>query len=157
MKILFVCTGNTCRSPMAQGLAGFYLTNEYEIFSAGIDAFDGDCVSENAVKALRGKGIDISGHKAVRLRRELITHADYVFTMTRSQEAYLSRTYPEFKEKFMLLGDWTNSCREISDPWLGSYESYQDCAQELEEIIKTMAKSLLGNKKQFEDIEEVKR
>lgn len=146
MKILFVCTGNTCRSPMAQGLAGLYLSDEYEISSAGIDASDGDCVSENAVKALRGKGIDISAHKAVRLRRELIASVDYVFTMTRSQEAYLSCTYPEFKEKFMLLGDWINSGREIPDPWLGSYESYQCCAQELEEIIKSVSKRVCAEK-----------
>lgn len=145
MKILFVCTGNTCRSPMAQGLARLYLPDEHELVSAGIYAFDGDSVSKHAAETLRKKGIDISKHTATRLKKDAVKNADLILTMTKAQEVVLAEAYPEFCHKIKQIGDWAGSQKEISDPWQGSLEAYQQCAAEIEEIIKAGAKRLQSN------------
>ena len=138
MNILFVCTGNTCRSPIAQGLAKHLLSENYRILSSGIDAYDGQAVSEKAVKVLKEKSIDISKNKAVKLDDQLLTAADYVFTMTQKHELYLWNAYPEHKSKIKRLGDFVGYNRDISDPWGGSLEDYRRCALELEEMLSTL-------------------
>ncbi|HHV64446.1 MAG TPA: low molecular weight protein arginine phosphatase [Peptococcaceae bacterium] len=139
MKILFVCTGNTCRSPMAQKLAEKYLPGECEIFSAGIHAIANEQASSQAVEVLKEKGIDLSGHRAVQLSEEMLAAADYVFTMTRSQEAYLGNLFPQYREKIKALGPWLGSGGDILDPWGGSLEIYRSCLKELEAMIRALA------------------
>lgn len=142
MKILFVCTGNTCRSPMAQGLARAFFPPGIEILSAGVNAFQQDPVSQNAVKVLKEKGIDISDHTAVRVNKGILDSADYVFTMTKSQERYLRKLYPEYIDKIASLGGWSGSGEDISDPWGGSVQAYKQCAMEIEELLLHVAEKL---------------
>lgn len=142
MKILFICTGNTCRSPMAQELAKQYLVEGIEISSAGINASEEVRVSEHAVKVLKEKGIDLSRHTAVRLTKEMLDSADYVFTMTKAQEAYLESLYPEFGAKINVFGHWLGSGIEVTDPWGSPIEVYRSCLQELEEMTKALAVKL---------------
>jgi protein-tyrosine-phosphatase len=139
MEILFICTGNTCRSPMAQGLAKLYLTEEFKIYSAGINALEGQGISPNALEALKKKKIDQGKHLAVRLTKEMLDSADYVFTMTKSQEVYLRNLYPEMEDKIKALGSWLGFDKDIIDPWGGSLEVYHHCLQELEEMMKALA------------------
>lgn len=146
MKILFVCTGNTCRSPLAQGLAKNYFPDD-EILSSGINAYEGQSVSENAVQALREKNIDISKNKAVQLQEHLLSTADYVFTMTKSHELYLVSAYPEFSAKIKRLGDFVGFDKDILDPWGGSLDEYRCCANELEELLKILTERLKPNYK----------
>jgi protein-tyrosine phosphatase len=139
MEILFVCTGNTCRSPMAQGLAKLYLAEEFKIYSAGINAFEGEHISKNASEVLKKKKIDQGKHRAVRLTKKMLDSADYVFTMTKSQEVYLSNLYPEMRDKITALGSWLGSEKEITDPWGGSLEVYHHCLLELDEMMEALA------------------
>lgn len=144
MKLLFVCTGNTCRSPMAQGLAKLYFPSEVEVISAGINALEGVEASLNAVKVLQEKGIDISVHKAVRLTKDMIASADHVLTMTKSQKEYLSSNHPEFSEKIKCLGHMSSPEKEVSDPWGGSITLYRRCAAEIAQQLETIAFKLNG-------------
>ena len=144
MKLLFVCTGNTCRSPMAMGLARKHFPPEIQICSAGIHAWDGQRVSEQAVQALKKQEIDISSHRANKLTKDMLASADYVFTMTVAQAQSLKQAYPEYKEKIYTLGVWVGSGKEVPDPIGGSFEIYCSCAQELEQMIKAAAKQLTG-------------
>lgn len=146
MKILFVCTGNTCRSPLAQGLAKNYFPED-EILSSGINAYEGQPVSENAVQVLKEKKIDISNNKAAKLHEQLLSTADYVFTMTKSHELYLVNVYPEFRSKIKRLGDFVGQDKDILDPWGGSLEDYRCCANQLEELLKVLAERLKSSYK----------
>lgn len=141
MKILFVCTGNTCRSPMAQALAKLYLPEGFNFFSAGINAF-GESISDNAAEVLKEKGIDLSTHLSVRLTEEMLYSADYVFTMTGSQQEYLARMYPDFRDKIHCLGYWLGFQQDVTDPWGASLEVYRRCLTELEQMLKALAAKL---------------
>lgn len=142
MKLLFVCTGNTCRSPMAQGLAKHCFQDKIDVISAGISAQAGDEASRHTVKVLQEKGIDISGHRAVRLTREMVAAADLVLTMTKAQQSYLSALYPEFSGKIRCLGDWHSPEKEIPDPWGGPVEQYRRCAREIEKMLQDLASEI---------------
>jgi len=134
MKLLFICTGNTCRSPMAQGLARIYFPDDYEILSAGINANEGESISNHAAAVLKEKGLDMSGHRAVRLTEEMLEYADDIFTMTRSQANHLKNLYPQHCSKIKTLG--SRAGQEINDPWGGSLEEYRRCARQIEELIR---------------------
>src|SRR5881394_3423638 len=84
--ILFVCTGNVCRSPMAEGLFRHAVKGrgDYRVLSAGVGAIDGQAPSPNAVRAMRELGIDISSQRSRMLTGELVGQADYIFGMTHS-------------------------------------------------------------------------
>jgi len=142
MKIIFVCSGNTCRSPMAEGLAKKYFPPKSEIFSAGINAYAGCSANDKAIQAMSEKGIDIGTHKAVMLDRDKLASADLVIVMTKDQQQYLLRSYSEFKDKIKLIADLAGKDQEIPDPWGESQENYRRCAQDLEDLIKMIAHGL---------------
>lgn len=144
MRILFVCSGNTCRSPMAEGLAKEFFPREFEVFSAGINAYAGSPANDKAIEAMKEKGIDISTHLAVLLDRDKLASADLVIAMTKDHKQYLLRVYPEYKEKIVLIGEYAGAGKgkDVPDPWGGSQEVYRRCAQDLERLIKLIAAKL---------------
>ena len=148
MKICFVCTGNTCRSPMAAALLKNILakninlnTDEIEIISAGIQAWPGDPASVNAVEVMRNVyDIDLSLHTAVRLTPEIIESTDILITMTNDQKELLSKYFPNFENRIKSLGEAAGFPEEdIIDPYGGSYEYYEKTAQQIYELLKALA------------------
>lgn len=122
MIITFVCTGNTCRSPLAEGLFR-KMNTEHEIHSAGLSAFPGDRVSENSVIAARDYGVDISGHTAQPLSKELLKTTDLFVCLSHSHAMQLIPVVG--KGRVYVLGNG------ISDPYGGSLETYKKCAEEI--------------------------
>jgi RpiB/LacA/LacB family sugar-phosphate isomerase len=144
--ILFVCTGNICRSPMAEGLFRQALAgrDDYRVRSAGIGAVDGQPPSAFAVKAMKELGIDISQQRSYMLTVEAVRQADYVFGMTHSHVDTVTLLYPQAAEKTFLLREFDETLdpfeKDISDPIGGSYEVYLNCRDQIEQGIA----SLLG-------------
>lgn len=136
MHVLFVCSGNTCRSPMAEAMLRYKLeqlksdgsSTEYEVKSAGVSAFRGAPMSEGTRRVLENRGISTQswrGSQSVSL--ELLQWADIVYTMTDAHRQALLHKYPQMGDKIVTLAE-----RDIIDPYGGDDAEYEACAQDLE-------------------------
>lgn len=128
MNILFVCTGNTCRSPMAEAVAKSLFPKEgYNIKSAGISAAEGESASENAVLAAAEIGLDLSEHKASQLTPELIKWADIILTMTNGHKQAVAGVSNSMKTPVFTLAEYSGGGEDIPDPYGCGLEIYENC------------------------------
>ena len=137
--ILFICTGNICRSPMAEGLFRHAVGagGDFRVFSAGLGAVDGQPPSTHSVTAMKELGIDISKQRSRMLTAELVQQADYIFGMTHSHVDTIQLLYPPAAEKTFLLREFDDTLepyeKDISDPIGGSFGVYLFCREQIEE------------------------
>ena len=135
-KLIFVCTGNTCRSPMAEGLLKHLLGPGcgWEISSAGVRASDGFPASPNAVAAMHEKGIEISTFRSRRLSPELVGSADLLVTMTRSHRDAIVAISPESAGKVFLLKSFgiAQCAADIYDPVGEALDIYRRVRDEID-------------------------
>ncbi|MBP0725046.1 low molecular weight protein arginine phosphatase [Bacillus sp. RG28] len=137
-KILFVCTGNTCRSPIAEALLKHYSKGEFEVKSAGVFAMDGSKASFNALEALRKKGIEHE-HKSQLLTNDLVEWATHVLTMTKGHKQVILSQLETAKDKVFTLYEFVNNeDKDISDPYGGSLQTYEMTLEELDILISKM-------------------
>jgi len=144
VKFLFVCTGNTCRSPMAEGMFRKYLAkklqcevddlekNGYKTLSAGVMNMQGNPASAEAIAACAAKGIDIKAHTSRTLSQQLIEESDFVFAMTRMHCERIIALSGEAANKCVLLAE----NEEIADPIGQPQEVYSNCADLIEKAVK---------------------
>jgi len=144
--ILFVCTGNVCRSPMAEGIFRHAVKGrgDFCALSAGVGAIEGQPPSAYAVQALRELGIDISQQRSRMLTAELVNQADYIFGMTHGHVDAINLLYPQAVEKTFLLREFDDTLdvfeKDISDPIGGSLEVYLECRDQIEQGLASMLK-----------------
>jgi RpiB/LacA/LacB family sugar-phosphate isomerase len=142
--ILFVCTGNVCRSPMAEGLFRHATQGrtDCQAVSAGVGALEGQPPSPHAVRALKELGIDISQLRSRALTPDLVERADYIFGMTHSHVDSINLLFPLAAEKTFLLREFDETLdefeKDITDPIGGSYETYAYCRDQIEQGIFSM-------------------
>src|SRR5947207_8915293 len=142
--ILFVCTGNVCRSPMAEGIFRQAVQDrgQYGVMSARLGAMEGQPPSIYAVQAVRDLGIDISSQRSRMLTPEMVQQADYIFGMTHSHIDTVMLLYPQAAEKTFLLREFDETLdifeKDISDPIGGSYEIYLNCRDQIEQGIVSL-------------------
>jgi protein-tyrosine-phosphatase len=144
-NILFVCSGNTCRSAMAAYLAaaikeGQFPDRPYRFDSAGIAAVDGYPASENSVIALKEWDIDMSGHRSKKFQSYMVDRSDVIACMTGMHKKIILDEYPEAANKVYALGELSGTQREIPDPYLGSLSLYRLTRDVLKEEILEMLK-----------------
>jgi len=142
--VLFVCTGNICRSPMAEGLFREAVKGrgDFKVMSAGLGAMDGQPPSAHSVNAMRELGIDIAGIRSRALKGDMVKEADFIFGMTHSHADTLLMLYPQAAEKVFLLREFDETLemfeKDISDPIGASYDTYQDCRDQIEQGIASL-------------------
>ena len=134
-RVCFVCTGNTCRSPMAAALYNHLHAGEpTHAFSAGLCANEGEPIALNALLALKGRGVvsnaqnNYEVHKSQMLTKEMVDLSDAVYALTSRHYLALCTAFPEEIDKFHVLG-------EIADPYGGSLDLYRQTLAEIEEAL----------------------
>lgn len=158
--ILFICTGNTCRSAMAEGIFKKILkrrTKDYikfNIISAGISALPGMSPTPEAILVMFEQGIDISQHQAQALQKELIKKADLILVMTNEHKEFIHKEFIFAQSKTFLLKKFTlnnksesnqNNERnyEIIDPIRRKIEFYRIVAKELKKNLEKISDKIL--------------
>jgi protein-tyrosine phosphatase len=149
-KILFVCTGNTCRSPMAQAWFRYLLEQraqgdniEYEVLSAGIHTIDGMSASREAVQIMKEAGLDISSHQSAKLSGELVQDAELILTMTRSHCEYMQNRFPEKAGQIHTLPAFAADAEsEVADPYGGGLSEYRNTLAQLQELLAKLLQKL---------------
>lgn len=135
LKVLAVCTGNICRSPMAEGILQglFSSANNVSMFSAGTHALEGNPATEFAVIAALEAGIDISGHRARALSREMIQRSWLILCMERFHVEWVLSREPSARGRVYNLADFSGrrEMRSIPDPYGCSVREYRECLRNI--------------------------
>ena len=151
VKFLFVCTGNTCRSPMAEGIFRKYLAEKlqckvdqleqvgYKVSSAGVMDTSGFPASAGSLAACAAKGIDMTAHRNKGLSKELIEESDFIFAMEPiHQERIIALSHEAVDKCFLLAGD-----KGIADPIGQPQELYNNCADMIEAAVSERISELV--------------
>ena len=127
--VLFVCTGNICRSPMAEGLMKDLVADrkDLRVISAGVHAQQGAAASIDAVTALRDEGIDLRSFRSQPVTEKLLSQCTHVFTMTQDHKRLLELLFPEHESKIQLLGEFTHRGGDVPDPIGQVLLTYKRC------------------------------
>ena len=150
--VLFVCTGNVCRSPMAEALfrRATRGRGEFRALSAGLGAMNDQPTTPNSVAAMRELGMDISTQRSRAVTADLVRQADYIFGMTHSHVDTILLLYPQASEKTFLLREFDETLnayeKDISDPIGGSYEVYENCRHQIEQGVASLLKFMEQHK-----------
>lgn len=150
-RILFVCTGNTCRSPMAQGILRKKLKENkidyISISSAGTNSWGGCPASRSALEIGESSGIDLASHSSRRLTKEMLKEADLVLVMSKSHLDHIGKLDQESINKSFLLKAFPARSQEeslwIDDPIGGTQDQYQRCFWDLERSIERIFPALV--------------
>ena len=143
--IVFVCTANVCRSPMAEklfidALEKAETKKNIKVFSAGISAMDGDQASENSIQACEEIGLDLKDHRSAALTRATAENASAIFCMTESHRALLQMYFdlPEKTQIFLMREFIEDGSKELPDPFGQSLEVYRDCRENMKEALPSL-------------------
>lgn len=143
IHVIFICTGNICRSAMADGYLKYRINklnkeNEVVVSSAGTRAIQGEESPINAKRAIEKYGANIYSHTATTLENANLEQATHILVMTQRHKRDVIDMYPKLADKVKLLGEYAKDKKyvEIDDPWGYSFDVYEKCAKEIVESIE---------------------
>lgn len=150
MKIMFICTGNICRSAMADWLLKKKLEQNnitnIGVYSSGIYAIDGDVSPYEAIEVMEEYGVELKKHRATNIRRSNIKDMDIILCMTISHKRDLIYMYPELKKKIYTLKEYVKDDKngiEIKDPWGYDLVTYRFCVAEIDACLDKLILTIL--------------
>lgn len=137
MKIMFICTGNICRSAMAHAMMAKKAKEQnkkIEVFSSGIWAENGDIPTHEGITVMKDYGIDLSKHKATNIRNSNIENMDVILCATVNHKNSVISMYPELEDKVFTIKEYAGysiNNFDINDPWGCGFNEYKKCAKEI--------------------------
>lgn len=144
-RVLFVCTGNTCRSPMAEGFFKKMTENRDDVVSlgsAGVAAFDGDTISPETADELKRRNASLSDFRSRSVTEDMLSEATHVFAMTGSHLHMLTSAFPDYADKCYLVCDFLEingqAGRDVPDPIGMGPKAYQQVGQVFEHAIPSI-------------------
>lgn len=140
MKIMFICTGNICRSAMAHAMLKEKAKEQkknIEVYSCGLFAQNGDIPTYEAIQTMKEYNIDLSSHRATNIKNSNIKDMDVILCATTNHKNGVISMYPELKNIVYTMKEYVGekNDRDIKDPWGYSIETYKRCALEIKECI----------------------
>lgn len=148
MKIMFICTGNICRSAMAHAMFEKMVKEQnknVQVYSCGVYAENGDTSTYEAIETMHEYGIDLKNHKATNIRNSNIKDMDVILCATTSHKNSVINMYPELKKKVFTMKEYAGypqSDLDIKDPWGYGIEVYKSCAKEIKECLNKIIEKL---------------
>jgi protein-tyrosine-phosphatase len=143
-NVLFVCTGNTCRSPMAEALFRELVREraDYQVASAGVAAAPGMPASKHTTALLTERGLDLSGFQSRLLDREALEQATHVFAMSSHHMAAIADEFPEQVDKIYLVSEFAAEDdlrgKDVSDPFGQGRSAYEETLRDLERMLPSL-------------------
>ena len=139
-SVLFVCTANMCRSPMAEALFREIVRNEGEaedwwIDSAGVSAFDGEQATNNTQVVAAERGLDLSLHRSKFSSREVVESFSLVLVMEERHREMMTNAYPDLADRIYLLKEITGGEGDLHDPIGTDIVNYRAMADEVNGIL----------------------
>ena len=152
MDIMFICTGNICRSAMAHWLLEKKIKDakrtDIRVFSCGIYAETGDGPTYEAIEAMKKYNVDIRGHRAINIRNSNIKNMDLILCATNSHKLMVLNMYPELEGRVYTLKEYVGYDKEyhkkidLDDPWGYGEDVYRFCLAEINECLDLLLQKI---------------
>jgi len=144
MKIMFICTGNICRSAMAHVMLedkAKKQNKDIQVYSCGVYAQNGDISTEEAIETMEEYQIDLKKHRATNIRSSKIEDMDVILCATTAHKDNVLNMYPDLEGKVYTMKEYAGFDKknlDIKDPWGYDISTYRRCASEIEKCIENL-------------------